>query len=193
MQEGNQSEVFQVESLTGIDKVWVKARQNNACFLSNKIISVLLATSLAIYTGTMKPEIMQYGKDFPDAANKDSYNFIFWLLFIFYSFQALDQLIELYAVYFHREKGALGLLLEMNNFLGIGVIIYITVFNYKEEAKMDEKYAHLQRWINFQVIYLYIQLGVAILMFVCMSSMQRKVIRKQGDNKQQVDGDKKAE
>ena len=59
-------------------------------------------------------------------------------------------MIEAYAVYFKREKGALGLLLEMNNFLGIGVIIYITIFNYKENSKIaDEKYTHLTTWINF--------------------------------------------
>ena len=64
----------------------------------------------------------------------DTYNFIYWLLFIYYSFSALDELIELYAVYFEREKGALGLLLEMNHVLGVGVMIYLTVFNYKESA-----------------------------------------------------------
>ena len=77
---------YQFESLTGADRVWVKARQNNACFLANKIIAVLLATGLAIYTASMKPDIMQYSKDNPEATNINSYNFIFWLLFIYYSF-----------------------------------------------------------------------------------------------------------
>ena len=114
--------------------MWVKARRNNALFLTNKIVSVVLAGSLAAYTGSLKPEILRYAEAQPDAENLNSYNFIYWLLFIYYSFCALDELIELYAVYFEREKGALGLLLEMNNFLGIGVIIYLTYFNYKGKA-----------------------------------------------------------
>ena len=76
--------------MTGVDKFWVKARQNDGFFLTNKIVAVLLAGGLAFYTGSMKADLMQYSKDYPDATNKDTYNFIFWLLFIFYSFQALD-------------------------------------------------------------------------------------------------------
>ena len=53
-----------------------------------------------------------------------NYTFLYWLLFLFYSFQALDELTELYTVLAEREKGAIGLLFEMNYFLGIGVTIY---------------------------------------------------------------------
>ena len=121
-------------ALTGLDKMWVNARRNNGWFLTNKIFSVLIAGGLAAYTASMKPDIMKYSMENKDNKNVDTYNFIYWLLFIYYSFSALDELIELYAVYFEREKGALGLLLEMNHFLGVGVMIYLTVFNYKESA-----------------------------------------------------------
>ena len=157
--------------------MWVKARRNNGWFLTNKIVSVILAAALALHTASIKKDIMEYGRAYPDAENLNSYNFIYWLLFIFYAFAALDELIELYAVYFEREKGALGLLLEMNNFMGIGVIIYLTVFNYKETSVLPEpeKYGHIKTWVNFQVIFMYIVLGLSTLMVFCMKSMQSKV------------------
>ena len=170
--------MMQIESLTGLDKAWVKARRNDAFFLTNKIVSVLLAGGLACFTASLKPEINEYGKLYPASTNINSYNFIYWLLFIYYSFHALDELIELYAVFFNREKGALGLLLEMNNFLGVGVIIYLMIFNYKESSAMPDDFKHLKNWINFQVIFFYIVLGLSVLMVLCMRSMQAKVIRK---------------
>lgn len=160
--------MMQIESLTGLDKAWVKARRNNAIFLTNKIVSVLLAGGLACFTASLKPEINAYEKAFPEATNVNSYNFIYWLLFIYYSFHALDELIELYAVFFNREKGALGLLLEMNNFLGVGVIIYLMLFNYSDASTVPDEYGHLKRWVNFQVIFCYIVLGLSVLMVLCM-------------------------
>ena len=49
------------------------------------------------------------------------------MLFIFYSFQALDELVETYSVLAQREKGALGLLFEMNYFLGFGLMVFIMI------------------------------------------------------------------
>ena len=164
-------------ALTGLDKMWVKARRHNGWFLTNKIVSVFVASGLALYTASLKPDIIQYSKDYPEADNINTYNFIYWLLFIYYSFSALDELIELYAVYFEREKGALGLLLEMNNFLGIGVIIYLTVFSYKAIADVPAEYAHLQTWVSFQVIFNYVCIGLSFLIVGCMAKMQGKVVR----------------
>ena len=92
--------MMKVESLTGLDRAWVKARRNNCCFLTNKVVSVLLAGGLACFTASLKPDINAYGKAYPEKDNINSYNFIYWLLFIYYSFHALDELIELYAVFF---------------------------------------------------------------------------------------------
>ena len=179
-----------IESLTGLDRAWVKARRNNGFFLTNKIVSVLLAGGLACFTASLKPDINAYGKLYPDNTNINSYNFIYWLLFIYYSFHALDELIELYAVFFNREKGALGLLLEMNNFLGVGVIIYLMIFNYKGTAEMPDDFKHLKNWINFQVIFFYIVCGLSVLMVLCMSSMQNKVTRKQQNDKAKQEAEK---
>lgn len=147
--ENKPAAASQVSGLSGLEGVWYKARRNNGFFLTNKFLSVVLASSMAGYTASLKPDIIDYNNEFKDATNVNTYNFVYWLLFIYYSFTALDELIELYAVYFGREKGALGLLLEMNNFLGIGVVIYLTVFNYNESSMVPEKYSQLKTWINF--------------------------------------------
>ena len=109
----------------GFTKFWVYARRNDGFYLANKFISVILATSLAIHTQSLKLEVVKFVSSNPDNKVAQSYNFIYWTLFIFYSFHAVDELIELFAVYFKREKGALGLLLELNYFLGIAIIIQL--------------------------------------------------------------------
>ena len=78
----------------------------------------------------------------------------------------------------NREKGALGLLLEMNSFLGIGVVTYLTFFNYGDKATVPEEYKSLESWINFQVIFLYFSIAISFLMYFCFRSMQSKVVLK---------------
>ena len=161
------------------------SRRNNAYFLTNKFCSVVLAAAMAGYTASMVPMLKDYAKENEDASNINTYNFVYWLLFIYYSFTALDELIELYAVYFEREKGALGLLLEMNNFLGIGVVIYLTVFNYTDSAQVPEKFSKLKSFINFQVIFMYVCVGLSMLMVGCMAHMNGKVKRANANKNQQ--------
>ena len=161
---------FQVQSLAGIDRAWVASRQS-AWFLSNKICAVLIATGFSVVTASLKPELLSYKQQYPEAGNTNQYNFIYWLLFIYYSFTALDQLIELYAVLAEREKGALGLLLEMNNFLGLSLIGYLTVFVNMDSSNVPDEYSSLKAWLNFQVIWLYVCLGLCLLMVLCFRSM----------------------
>ena len=85
---------------------------------------------------------------------------------------------ELYACFLNREKGALGLLLEMNSFLGMGVVTYLAFFIYGNKADVPEEYKNLKSWINFQVIFLYISIVIGFLMYFCFRSMQSKVVLK---------------
>ena len=78
------------------------------------------------------------------------------------------------------------MLLEMNNFLGIGLIIYCTVFNYRASSDMPDDYVHIKQWVNFQVILMYVVIFLSLLMFLCMRSMQKKVTL----NNDQKAGDK---
>ena len=130
---------LKVAHLGGLDAAWVNSRRSG-WFLANKICAVLIASGFSVLTASLKPDLLNYKKTHPESGNTNQYNFIYWLLFIYYSFTALDQLIELYAVYFEREKGALGLLLEMNNFLGLSLIGYLTVFVNKSSSDVPEEY-----------------------------------------------------
>ena len=60
--------------------------------------------------------------------NKLAYNFLLWFTFIYYMFQMIDELVEMYSTALEREKGALALLFEMNHFIGLGLAIYLPIF-----------------------------------------------------------------
>ena len=115
-------------NLSKTDKLWLSLRKNNHFYALNKIISVVISFGLAAYTLSYKRMFFQYSKINPTAENLDAYAFVYWLLFIYYGFHGIDELIEMYAVFAQRERGALGLLFEMNYFLGVGVAIYIMWF-----------------------------------------------------------------
>ena len=117
-----------MSGLKGLPKLWLTLKNNDCLYLTNKVFSVLISFSLAVLTLSYKPTLAKYVEAYPEQENVSSYNFTYWLLFIYYGFAGLDELIELYAVYFQREKGALGLLFEMNYFLGFGTACYVVWF-----------------------------------------------------------------
>jgi hypothetical protein len=118
----------------GIEKVWTTVRRRNNWYVPNKVISFMIATTLAGFTLSYKQLVYEYQQETKDY----NYTIIYWFLFIYYSFQALDELIELYSVIAQREKGALGLLFEMNYFLGIATFVYVMWALYHNPLKMDE-------------------------------------------------------
>ena len=181
-------------SLSGLSKVWVTARRNDGFYLSNKILSVIISIGFAWHTEALKFKVGSYADSIVDPGTGASqealdaydadiyrakqYNILYWNLFIFYAFHAVDELIELYAVYFKREKGALGLLLELNNFLGVSIIVWLIKFLYYGDAQItDTKYADLYSWLNYQLIFFYVVLGFSFVMILCMYSMQKSLTR----------------
>ena len=138
---------------------------------------------------------MRYVAKNPDDAAGTSFNIIYWTLFIFYAFHAVDELIELYAVYFKREKGALGLLLELNYFLGAFIMVWILIFVNSEEAlafSTSAENAHIYDWLHYQEIVCYVILGLSVVMGICFWCMQGDVVRQkevansEGEKGQQV-------
>ena len=81
----------------------------------------MISASLAILTLSYKQQVYKYQL----YSGAYDYTIIYWMLFIFYAFQALDEMVELYSALDNREKGALGLLFEMNYFLGFGLTAWI--------------------------------------------------------------------
>ena len=116
----------QAIEFSSLERIWTTLRRNNKFYATNKIISVLLATCLAVYTLTLK----YYVSYFDDT----KILVIYWFMFIYYSATALDELLEVYSVFAMREKGALGLLFEMNYFLGIAnlVLVFWAYHSYSE-------------------------------------------------------------
>ena len=66
----------------------------------------------------------------------------------------------------------------MNNFLGLALVTYLSIFIYSDTAKVPDGYSQLQDWLRFQVIWLYICLGLSLLIAVCFRYMQSKQVRK---------------
>ena len=153
-------------SLGLFDRLWLGLRSNNTTYMLNKLLSVTIAFSFAFYTLSFKRLYYQYSIDYPDAQNLWEYALLYWLLFIYSSFLGIDQLIEMYSVFFKREKGALGLLFEMNYFLGVAIAVGILWFvNQPWAVITDEKYVSLYNYIIFQKMLFY---GSCIFSFVLM-------------------------
>ena len=77
------------KSLTGLSKAWLTLRMDNRFYICNKVLSVILASAFAATTLSFKPDVQAYSKSVvgSDAADTaESYKFIYWFLFIFYSF-----------------------------------------------------------------------------------------------------------
>ena len=149
-----------------IDRVWLFLHRNDFMYMTNKFVSVAICFGLAVYTLSFKRTFYNYAAEYPDAENVSSYAFIYWLLFIYYGFAGLDELIEMYAVFFKREKGALGLLFEMNYFLGFGVTIYILWFVNQTMAPIaDAQYSGLFDFVKLQVLLFWVACGVSV--FLC--------------------------
>ena len=85
-----------------VDKLWICTRRNNCAYVMNKLLSFMVAASLAVATAWHKPLLQQYTYEKHDAPNVNFYNYIYWLLFVYYSFAALDEVLELYVVMDNR-------------------------------------------------------------------------------------------
>jgi len=48
-----------------------------------------------------------------------------------------------------REKGALGLLFEMNYFLGFGLTVWILISVFKDGPPLDEQFMPIYNWLLF--------------------------------------------
>lgn len=164
----------------GVETFWSTIRRNNRVYIPTKIFSVMVAAALAGYTLSFKQDVQAYAAQV-GTKGTDHYTIIYWMLFIFYSFQALDELIELFSVMAQREKGALGLLFEMNYFLGFGLMIYIMYMTYSnsmhELAEQNEKASKLWEFLQYQTYVFYAACGGMVactgLMVTLNSRLQR--------------------
>ena len=99
-----------------LERTWVDLKQNKWLYGVNKTLSIVVAAALALITIWIRSTA---GKEQTPCATED-YKFLFWMLFVFYSFQALCEMYESFLAYNQiSEKGVVGLLFELNYFCGI--------------------------------------------------------------------------
>ena len=159
-----------IEKITGLEKIWVHARRTNAYYYSIKGFSLLVSVLLALVALKCKVKATALTSD-----NQLEYNFGLWFTFIYYSFQALDEMVELYATIFSRQKGALGLIFELNYFIGLGLSIWFPVFWLSGRAELPAESKGLQTFVQVQTILVWVMIAMSVLMSGCFYSMQRKI------------------
>jgi len=153
------------KSEKSIQDVWVASRQEDRFYVANKVTSFMISASLAGVTLSYKELCHEY----QEAYDEDyTYTIIYWFLFIFYSFQALDELIEMFSVLTKREKGALGLLFEMNYIMGLILSVFLVVFVF-QATELEEKFQPLYNWLFYQVVIFFVAFGAILLISTCFA------------------------
>lgn len=156
----------------GLEKAWTKARRSNGPYVTNKVISFMISATLAVLTISYKKQVYNYQQVY----DVYDYTIIYWMLFLFYSFQALDEMVELYSAMDNREKGALGLLFEMNYFLGFGLTIWIVVKVFTSAPVQG--FEELYNFLYYQVIVFFVALGVMVFGFTCFTALHLRNTRR---------------
>ena len=67
-----------------IDRFWIFAHRNDCMYVLNKLVSFTIATGLAVLTAAHKPLLQEFSTT--NYENVKAYNYLYWLLFIYYSF-----------------------------------------------------------------------------------------------------------
>ncbi len=163
-----------------LQNTWATAKNDDTWYIANKISSSLIAGVFAAITLSYKPTIHAYN-DFQEAANlgqpiSHTYSALYWFLFVFYSFQALDELVELFSVLTKREKGALGLLFEMNYIMGMVLGIWIVVFVFENTAVPG--YEKLYNFLYYQVVIFFIAIVAMISVVSCFYVIEKRTTRR---------------
>ncbi len=158
-------------------KVWTTVRKNDRFYIVNKVVSFFIAAGLAAFTLSYKTDVWNY--TYIESSPRDyNYSFLYWLLFLFYSFQALDEITELYTVMAEREKGAIGLLFEMNYFLGIGITVYVIYIVFYHKIAETTQYMNIYNFLYYQAIVFFVSLGAMLFVVSCLGFLQRKSSRR---------------
>ena len=107
-----------ISEMGPLENLWINLKSNNKLYGFNKLLSILVSLGCALVTISLRANIKR-GHTPCDA---EDFKFLFWMLFVYYSFHALGELHEVYLVMYNTNKGIVGLLFDMNYFAGL----YIT-------------------------------------------------------------------
>ena len=171
---------------------WVKARRNNTLYVLNKVTSIAIAATFALITLSFKGATLSYNAQMEKATPEQQTGYpdyhirtIYWFLFVYYSLQAFDEMIELFSVIMQLEKGALGLFFELNYLVGAFLTGYIFWFvkkfdvplvdpNAVDKDQLQLEYNQMYNWVYFNYIYMYWSIFMVIVITVLYKTMDSK-------------------
>ena len=145
-----------------LERTWIALKNNNLAFGLNKVLSILIAISGALITITLRAGIPR--GEIP--CDTEDYKFLFWMLFVYYSFHALGELLEVYLVINKSEKGIVGMLFDMNYFAGL-YITYRVIKAVHFSSQCIDQSPYMYKWLAIQAIVFYVVTGLTLLIFIC--------------------------
>jgi len=74
----------------------------------------------------------------------------------------------MFSVLTKREKGALGLLFEMNYIMGLVLSIFLVAFVFTA-TELEEQFRPLYTWLFYQVIIFFVAIGAILLISTCFT------------------------
>ena len=178
--------------LQGYEGVWISARRNNYWYAFNKLFSIAIALTFATLTLMTKKHTLIYqelvNENEPDNTSAFHVRSIYWFMFIYYSFHAMDEMIEGFSVLNQLEKGALGLFFELNYLIGLFLSGYCIWFvsNFVlipakalagetlTDAELETRqgdFNSLRNWLVFQKYFFMVCIFISAAVWVLYSRM----------------------
>ena len=153
-----------------LERTWISLKHNNFAFGLNKVISILVSLCGALITIVLRAGIPR--GEVP--CDTEDYKFLFWMLFIYYSFHALGEMLEIYLVKTKTSKGLVGMLFDMNYFAGL-YITYRVLKAVYSSPQCQEQSPFMFKWLVVQIFVFYAVAAVTFLIFICQWRINSKV------------------
>ena len=138
--------------------MWIKYRSHHK---TNKLVSIAISLSLLWWTLAYKNLAYAYYRAsvhahvYPRHANL--YNIVLWFTFVYYSFQALGEMMELYSSVLGRDRGVIGLLFELNQLQGLVLaVIYASWLVTGFYRVDDQEYKALEWFVIVQTLMVFL-------------------------------------
>eukprot|EP00347_Sterkiella_histriomuscorum_P016472 403353048 len=157
-----------------LERTWVDLKQNPKIYALNKILSIGVAVFLAFVTIWIRSSV---GGSTRPCATED-YKFLFWMMFVFYSFQALCEIYEAFLAYNNsEERGVIGLLFELNYVAGIYITLRVVKAVFRSPQCKDTA-PLMYEWLLYQTLFFVVCCVATIMICACQWRIQRRVTRR---------------
>ena len=154
------------------ERVWIKYRSYHK---TNKLISIAISLSFVWWTLAYKNLAYAYYRAavhahvYPRHANL--YNIALWFTFVYYSFQALGEAMELYSTVLGRDRGVIGLLFELNQIQGLVLAVVYAVWLVTGFYRVEnQEYKALEWFVIVQALMVFLSLAACA---VCWLSFRK--------------------